>query len=248
MFSAPSFTRRAPLRAATGALGLTALITLAACGGGEGDASSDQVASLGTLAPADAATETTTPADNEEAILAYTQCLRDQGLTVEDPTFDADGSISGGFFGPDSGLDPGSAEFQAAQEACGSLIEGITLGRGGGEGFDTEAMQEASLAFTECLRDEGLVVDDLDFSLQGPGGGAAGGPPGDGSLPTGSIPEGAGPGGGAGQGAGDPNNRLIQALGLDPEDPAVAAAVEVCGDVLTGALPQGGAAPTTTEP
>ena len=245
MLTARSFKHRAPLRMATGALGLSALISISACGGGDGDASGDQVASLGTLAPADAATGSTTPADNEEAFLAYAQCLRDEGLDVDDPTFDADGDISGGFFGPDSGLEPGSEEFQNAQDACGSLIEGVTLGGPGGEGFDTEAIQEASLGFTECLRDEGLVVDDLDFSLQGPGGGQ-GGPPGDGSLPTGSFPEGAQPGPGGGQGAGDPSNRLAEAMGLDPDDPAVAAAVDVCGDVLTGALPQGGGAPTTT--
>ncbi len=234
---------------AAGALGVTALITLAACGGGGGSGSNDGVASLGTLASDDSAPASTTPADNEEAFLAYAQCLRDQGLDVDDPTFDADGNINGGFFGPDSGFDPGSDEFQTAQDACGSLIEGVTFGRAGGAGFDTEAIQEAALDFTECLRDQGLEVDDLDFSLQGPGGGpggAAGGPPADGSIPTGSIPDGGDPPEGAGPGNGDPNDRLVDALGLDPDDPAVAAAVDTCGDVLTGALPQGGDAPAGT--
>jgi hypothetical protein len=184
------------------------------------------------------ATETTVAGDDQDQILAYTACLREQGLDVADPTFDADGNLDGGFFGPDSGIDPRSEEFRAAQEACGSLIEGVTLGGPGGGNFDPEAMQQATLAYTECLRDEGLEVDDLDFSAQGgPGGGAGvgpGGAPPDGSAPDGSMPDGGDPG--QGPGDGDPGNRLAEILGLDPDDPTVAAALEVCAPVLDGAM------------
>jgi hypothetical protein len=219
------------------ALGVTftvvAAIGLGACGGG-GDDSSDGVASLGTGAAV--ATETTVAGTDQDKILAYTACLREQGLDVADPTFDADGNMSGGLFGPDSGIDPQSAEFQAAQEVCGGLAEGVLLGGRGGGNFDPEAMQQATLAYTECLRDQGLEVDDLDFSAQGgPGGGdgvGPGGTPPGGSAPGGSIPDGAGEGGPGG----DPGDRLAEILGLDADDPTVAAALDVCAPVLEDAM------------
>lgn len=218
---------------AFGVVILASVAGVSACGGGGGD-SSDGIASLGT---GDAvSTETTVAGDDQDKILAYTACLREQGLDVADPTFDADGNMSGGLFGPDSGIDPQSEEFQAAQEVCGDLIDGVLLGgRGGGGNFDPEAMQEATLAYTECLRDQGLDVDDLDFSAQGgPGGGEGvgpGGTPPDGSAPAGSMPDGAGGGPG-----GNPGDRLAEILGLDPDDPTVAAALEVCGPVLEDAM------------
>jgi hypothetical protein len=211
-----------------------AVVSLAACGGG-GDSSDDSVASLGTDAGG-SATETTVAGSSQDAILAYTACLREQGLDVSDPTFDADGNMQGGFgIGGDSGLDPQSEEFQAAQEACGDLMEGVDLGGFGGGDFDPEAMQEATLEYTQCLRDEGLEVDDLDFNAQGGPGGGAGVPAG-GSIPEGgSIPAG-GPGG-PGADGGDPNDRLAEILGLDPEDPTTAAALDACAPLLEGVGP-----------
>jgi hypothetical protein len=226
-----------------------ALITFAtACGS---EASGSQVASLDVDSTSEAATtETSTPADTQEARLAFAQCMRDNGVDMEDPTFDADGNVQGGGFGPDSGIDFGDEATQAALEACGDLIEDIGPGGGGPRGgnFDATAIQDAFNAFTECLRDEGLEVDDIEFGV-GPGGGAIGDrpdgatgtPPGGGSVPDGgfqggppaggSIPDG-GPGG---EGF-DPTDRLIQQLELDEDDPAVTAAVEVCQPALESAF------------
>ena len=69
-----------------------ALITFAtACGG---EASGSQVASLDVDSTSEAATtETSTPADTQEARLAFAQCMRDNGVDMEDPTFDADGNV-----------------------------------------------------------------------------------------------------------------------------------------------------------
>ena len=222
-----------------------ALISLAtACGG---EASGSQVASLDVASTSEAATtETSTPADTQEACLAFAQCMRDNGVDMEDPTFDADGNVQGGGFGPDSGIDFRDDATQAALEACGDLIEDIGPGGGGpgGGNFDATAIQDSFNAFTECLRDEGLEVDDIEFGV-GPGGGAIGGgpdgatgtPPGGGSVPDGGFqggppPGGSIPDGGPGGEGFDPTDRLIQQLELDEDDPAVTAAVEVCQAVL----------------
>ena len=118
--------------------------------------------------------------------MQYAACMRENGIDMADPTFDADGNPSGGGFGPDSGIDRQSDEFQTAQTACADLMEGVTLGGRGRIGVDREAIQTSLNDFTACLRDEGLEVDDITFGPPGGGNGA------DGRATDGSIPAGGG--------------------------------------------------------
>jgi len=158
-------------------MALPALTLVAvACGGSE---SSIGVASL------DDSTATTVPVeaedgdgdvDIEEAALAFTECLREQGLDVEDPDFDGEGGLNFSFgegvrSGPgEDGAGAGpSEEFQAALEVCGELLEGL------GQRFerpDISEIEDNLLAFAECMRDNGVDVADPDLS------GGAGGPAG----------------------------------------------------------------------
>jgi hypothetical protein len=246
-------------------LALAATLALAACGGGSGD--NAQVASIGNTG-GESATGTTAPANTQEALLAYAACMRQNGVDMADPTFDANGEPTGGLFGPESGINPRSEEFQAAQQACGGLIQGITLG-GGNRRFDTQAIQDALNDFTACLRDHGLDVDDITFGGgQGPGGNPGGGfgggngvgngngtnGNGNGSTqnttggsngatpPPGGFGGRGGNGGNGGNGAGfDPTERIIDQLGLDKNDPAVTSALSACQPILTA-----GFQPTTT--
>lgn len=256
MIQRQRFNTRYDARLALAAIGVTISLAAAACGGDSGSASAQQVASLGTLAETTETTAVASTEDTQDALLAYAACMRDNGIDMADPTFDADGNSTGGLFGPDSGIDPQAEEFQTAQDACGSLLEGITLGggRGGqGGGLDIDAVQTSMNDFTACLRDEGLDVDDIEFGGgQGPGGanggGFGGGPPAGGSIPAGATPpdgsipaggfQGGPPDGAGGPGGGrfDPTDRIIEQLDLDAEDPAVAAAIESCQSILDGAF------------
>lgn len=230
--------RRTPAWVALAGLTMVA----AACGGG-GSESSSQVASLGGGATDDA-TATTVSVDAEEALLEYAACMRENGVDMQDPTVDADGNVQGGF-GPELGIDPGSEEFRVAQEACGDLLEGVTLGGGPRGDIDMTAVQDAMNSFTDCLRDEGLDVDDVEMPQPGERG-----PNGDGNAPTGSIPEGGfeggpppsspadgeAPGGGPNGEGFDPTTRIIEQLGLDTDDPTVTAAIEACQPELDAAF------------
>ena len=80
---------------------ITALVLLlglaaAACGS---DSSSDGLASLsGSDANSDAAPDsddgsTDAALDGEESILAFTECLREEGLDIPDPEFDEGGNL-----------------------------------------------------------------------------------------------------------------------------------------------------------
>lgn len=225
------------------ALGLTLMLVASACGGGKN--ASAQIASLGTTDETGVST-TVAPADTQEALLQYAACMRENGVEMADPTFDADGNPTGGGFGPNSGIDPRSDTFQAAQQMCGDLLQGVALGgRGPGGGFNGEAIQNALSDFTACLRDNGLQVDDVTFGPpNGNGTNGNGGPPADGSLPAGGPgfggppPDGSIPNGGPGDGGFDPTARIIEQLGLDSTDPTVKAALNTCESIMTDAFQQ----------
>lgn len=230
--------------------GLLSLVLIAsACGSGGSDSS--QVASLSTDGATGATTATTAPVDTQEAWLAFAQCMRDNGVDMQDPTFDADGNLASGGIGPDSDLDLRDDAVQTAMTECGDLIGDIGPGGGnGGPQFDRTGIQDALNAFTECLRDNGVQVDDVDFGV-GPGGGAGGpgGTPPDGAQPLtsddvpaggfGPPPDGSAPAGGAGGPGGDgfdPTARIIEQLGLDDTDPTVSAALSACQAELDAAF------------
>lgn len=158
--------RLLPIFAAAIAAGLL----LAACGGSD----SPEVANLGSNTTADEESDTTeAPADPEEAILAYTQCMRENGVDLPDPDFSGEpGQGGGGFFGGQGGIDPDDPDFQKAQEKCGSNLESI---RGNFNPDNQEQIQDAALELAQCMRDRGFDVPDPDFSQGGPGQGGPGG-------------------------------------------------------------------------
>ena len=94
-------------------------------------------------------------ADREEAMLAFTQCMRDNGIDVDDPVAGERGGA--GRLIRDSGaggFDEFSEEFQVANEACGSILESAR------PDIDPELEQErleTELALAQCFRDSGYA-------------------------------------------------------------------------------------------
>ena len=153
-------------------MGVLALVVLAACGG-SGDDGGAAVASLATAAP-----DTSTggddgggdggdgePLDPEEAILAYSRCMREHGVDLPDPQVDAAGG-GGGMIVLDEQVDPDDGTFQEAQEACGSIMEDAA----GAIEVDPEQeaeMREQMLAFAACMREHGVDFPDPTFDGNG---------------------------------------------------------------------------------
>lgn len=128
-------------------------LAFAACGGSSGASDSGEV--------------------TEEQALEYAECMRDNGVPdFPDPTVDDDGNVQifGGGGGGQPSFDFQSQGFQDATEACRDLIPEQTFSRG-----DQSEFQDQLLELTECLRDQGLTVDDPDFSSGGGFGGGGGG-------------------------------------------------------------------------
>jgi hypothetical protein len=165
---------------------------LAGCGGGGGD-DDDGVASVDESAAADESTEdedgdgagggSVDETEMQDAALEYAQCMRDHGIDMPDPVFQ-DGGMSIGF-GPDSGADPESEEFKAAEEECRPILEEARPDVQLSPEQQAE-MQDKLTAMAECMRARGhdmpdpQVADDGGVMTRREAGGsdgAAGGPP-----------------------------------------------------------------------
>ncbi len=177
---------------------LTVLVmTLAACGGSDGDEAvsaapvlaeaetdpgvSDEQANESSESNAAGAEDTNTvdsessssgtDSTDEERALEFAQCMRDNGVDFPDPVINADGSIDlTGNVAPGS-IDPTSDSFDAAVEVCGSIVAGASFLPGAG--IDEIEQQARLLSFAECLRGLGYdVVDPVLSDIQGGGPGA----------------------------------------------------------------------------
>ena len=238
-------TTRLNARSAIAVLGISVALLATACG--SGNSAKSQVASLGSTAGS--SPPATAAANTQDALLKYAACMRENGVNMADPTFDADGNPNGGGFGAGSGINPQSDAFQKAQTACGDLLQGVALG--GGNAPDFSSVQTSLSDYTACLRDQGLQVDDI--TIGAPGANGNGGPPAGGSIPAGGGGFGGPPAGGSTPAGGpggagfNPTDRIIEQLGLDKSDPAVKTALDACASKLTNAFqPAGGTAATTT--
>ncbi|MEI8240166.1 MAG: hypothetical protein WCI22_12175 [Actinomycetota bacterium] len=235
------------------------VVALAACGGGSSGAA--KVATLNSSGAAGAGasglspTTTLTPKQQQDAILSYTSCMRTNGVAMKDPTFDANGNMTGRLFDRNT-IDRNSTSYQAAQKKCGNLIQGIGFGRGRQGNFDPTKMQASFNDFTACLRNHGQQVNDITFGRPAGGNGGGNGQtgnstPSNGSRPDGGFgpPPGSGPRNDAGNapgGAGfNPATRLVERLGLDITDPKVKAAVDACSSIIATAFNPTGSTTTT---
>lgn len=159
-------------------LALVALV-LAACGGSDdnGVASIDnEPNTVGQDSPGGPT------ASDEETLLEFAACMRDNGVEdFEDPVVNPDGSVEFGFAGgggvADSLADVDTDVLEAAFEACSDALLGLAFGSDGQ--FDLVAFQDTLLEFAQCMRDNGVDVDDpslADFAPGNQDGGGFGGP------------------------------------------------------------------------
>lgn len=139
------------------------VILLLGCSDGGGA----EVASLASTAtPAVTSANDQAGIDTEAVLLEFARCMRDNGLPdFEDPVVGTDGNPrfgAGGGAGAITGVDPETR--RAAFEVCGPILDDARLGV---ERPDRSEFEDRLLAFAECLRTEGIEVDDPDFAGEG---------------------------------------------------------------------------------
>ena len=103
-------------------------------------------------------TETTTVDEEitfEEGVLDFAQCMREEGVNFPDPTFDIDGNPQF-----DNLEIENEEEFESAFENCEDILRNALP-----EQFDLDpeveaALVDASLEFSQCMRDQGIDFTD----------------------------------------------------------------------------------------
>lgn len=152
----------------------------AAC---SGDGMTTEVASLESTddpARVEPQDPTAEPVSDEDAVLAFTSCLRDEGVDVEDPTVDADGNLR-----PPRPVNVDEVDRDAmrgAFEACSSHLENTAFGFAR---IDRTEREARLYDFAACMRDNGYDMPDPDLSAAGTPGQGNG--PGEGGGPFGAI-------------------------------------------------------------
>jgi hypothetical protein len=193
--------------------GLALVLLAVACGGGSAD---DGVASLGGDNGDEATSvEATSEPDLQEAILAFSACMRENGIEdFQDPEISEDGGIAFQL-GPGGGDPPSAAEREEMQEAfqaCSGLLEGQAFGPGGA--IDTSEIEDRLYEFAACMRENGYDMPDPDLSSIG-------------------VPD---------EGS-DPGEFQGPFGDVDPDDPVFQSAAEVCQEVFGGGFAFGGGGP-----
>lgn len=105
---------------------------------------------------------------DEDMALAFVACVREAGIDeMPDPTVRADGTVELLPVGQRQVFQ--NPDFEEAAEGCVDLIEDATFFS---EAPDISTLEDDLLAFAQCLRENGVDVDDPDLSKFVPGQGA----------------------------------------------------------------------------
>ncbi|MEE8330540.1 MAG: hypothetical protein V3R84_02120 [Acidimicrobiia bacterium] len=123
------------------------VVVLAACGG-------DNDQGIASIDGTPATTASSAEPDAEAALLEFTQCLRDQGLDIDDPQADADGNL---VFTPQN-VDVD--ELLAARDDCSEYLSGVTLEA---FGFDRTGLEDDLFEYAVCMRANGFDMPDPDL-------------------------------------------------------------------------------------
>jgi hypothetical protein len=92
---------------------------------------------------------------NEAIMMAFTECLREQGVEVMDPVVDSDGFVNKPEFV--EGFEVSKEELDAAMEVCEEFLEGFTFE---GKNIDRSEQIDDYLELVACLREEGFEIDE----------------------------------------------------------------------------------------
>ena len=128
-------------------------LALAACGSDSSDVPSLNSEDTQVVEP------TAEPAgdsvDDEAKVMAFVQCMRDQGIEYKDPVVDSEGNVQRPEFV--EGFTATREELAAPYEACSHHLEGITMGRGR---TDLSEQIDKFVALASCLSDKGYDLDE----------------------------------------------------------------------------------------
>ena len=121
---------------------------LASCG-----SDSEDVPSLATKDTQEA--KPTKVLDDEAKVMAFVQCMRDEGIEYQDPVVDSDGNVQA----PElvEGFTITRAELREPYAACSHHLERLTFGQ---RRADLSERLDEFVALASCLNDKGYDMDE----------------------------------------------------------------------------------------
>ncbi|HEV2768968.1 MAG TPA: hypothetical protein VGV40_02130 [Solirubrobacteraceae bacterium] len=128
-----------------------ASVLLAACGGGSGNEGGG----------ADAADGASRSAKAQDAMLKFAQCMRREGVEMADPG--GNGLVTVGPGSGDGDEPPNSARFRRAEQTCERYLREAGPPPQLSE-EDPEEFERKALAFTRCMREQGVDLPDPEMS------------------------------------------------------------------------------------
>lgn len=137
------------------AVGVIGILLLAACASDSEDVPSLSATEGTKGVEPDTDTVGDTVLDNEARMMAFTECLRDQGIELMDPVVDSEGNVEKPEFVEGAGVS--KEEMGAAWGACAEHLEGFTFGD---KRVDVSETVDQFVALATCLREKGYDVDD----------------------------------------------------------------------------------------
>ncbi|MEN8040090.1 MAG: hypothetical protein ABFR95_01175 [Actinomycetota bacterium] len=100
----------------------------------------------------------------EDAVLAFTACLRDEGLEIGDPDIDEEGNLVAPNMHAIAGETLDIPAVHAAFDACRGFLDNVAFGM---SSEDLTGREDELLAFAVCMRENGYDMPDPDFSGDG---------------------------------------------------------------------------------
>jgi hypothetical protein len=144
-----------------------AAVLVAGCGGSSPSSGVAHLSASNSSATGGSSSAPEGDRPNQQQLVAFSQCMRTHGVANFPEPSEGHLLIRGGPRGARAaGLDPGSAQFRAAREACRKLLP-----NGGVPSPAEQAkIQEAALKFAQCMRTHGVPsFPDPEFSHGGGG-------------------------------------------------------------------------------
>ena len=100
-------------------------------------------------------------ASDEEAVIEFASCMRQQDIDFPDPTVDADGNVGFDLASLRSLSEMDETELRTAFESCVQHLAGVSFGF---ERIFDAAFQDDLVTFAGCMRENGFDMPDPDFA------------------------------------------------------------------------------------
>ena len=100
----------------------------------------------------------------EESVLAFTACLRVEGLDIDDPDIDAEGNLVAPSMHAIAAETLDIPAVHSAFDACRGLLDNVAFGL---SSEDLTGREDELLAFAVCMRENGYDMPDPNFSGDG---------------------------------------------------------------------------------